>query len=184
MIRRGAGLFAKRRVRRRAQVLAGALTPSRVLRRLHRLRADPHAIAAGFASGVALSFTPLFGLHILLALGLAWLIRGHLVAAAIGTAIGNPVTFPVLVSSAYGVGAFLFGAPEGLAGAGMGRILRDGFLITLAGSVPLALLAFGASYALLKPALIRLRGATRLRPPQGEGASSSDGRSGSGSASI
>lgn len=157
MIRVSDRFFAVRRLRRRLRVLAGALTPSRLLRRLHRIRADPHAIAAGFASGAALSCTPLFGLHILLALALAWLIRGHLVAAAIGTAIGNPVTFPLLVSSAYGVGAFLVGAPEGLAEAGMGRILRDGFLVTLAGSVPLALLAFAVSYAALKPALVRLR---------------------------
>lgn len=138
-------------------MLAGALTPSRLLRRLHRLRADPHAIAAGFASGAALSCTPLFGLHILLALGLAWLVRGHLVAAAIGTAVGNPLTFPLIVSGAYGVGAAMLGAPEGLDGAGMSRILRDGFLITLAGSVPLALLTFAVSYAALKPALVRLR---------------------------
>jgi hypothetical protein len=157
MIRGAARFFAIRRLRRRLRVLAGALTPSRLLRRLHRLRADPHAIAAGFASGVALSCTPLFGLHILLALGLTWLVRGHLVAAAIGTAIGNPLTFPVIVSGAYGVGAAMLGAPEGLAEAGMGRILRDGFLVTLAGSVPLAIIAYGVSYAALKPAIVRLR---------------------------
>lgn len=158
MIRGANGTITTLRLRRRIGVLLGSLRPSRLVKRLNRIRADPHAVAAGFASGVALSFTPLFGLHILLAIGMAWLLRGHLVAAAIGTAIGNPITFPVIVSGAYATGAAMLGAPEGLAEAGMGRILRDGFLITLAGSVPLAVVAFGASYALLKPALIRLRG--------------------------
>lgn len=157
MILRADGTMTMLRLRRRIGVLLGSLRPSRLIKRLNRIRADPHAVAAGFASGVALSFTPLFGLHILLAIGMAWLLRGHLVAAAIGTAVGNPLTFPVIVSGAYGVGSAMIGAPEGLAEAGMGRILRDGFLITLAGSVPLAVVAFGASYALLKPALIRLR---------------------------
>ena len=157
MILRADGTMTMLRLRRRIGVLLGSLRPSRLIKRLNRIRADPHAVAAGFASGVALSFTPLFGLHILLAIGMAWLLRGHLVAAAIGTAVGNPLTFPVIVSGAYGVGSAMIGAPEGLAEAGMGRILRDGFLITLAGSVLLAVVAFGASYALLKPALIRLR---------------------------
>lgn len=146
------------KARRRLKVLIALTRPSRLTRSLRRIKADPHAVSAGFASGVALSFTPLFGLHVLLALALARAVRGHLVAAAIGTAIGNPLTFPVIISGAYGVGAAMLGAPDALAEAGTGRILRDGFLITLAGSVPLALIAFGASYALLKPALIRLRG--------------------------
>lgn len=158
MIRSAAKIFPKNRLRRRLRILLGAARPSRLIRRLSRIRADPHAVAAGFASGVALSFTPLFGLHVLLAIALAWAVRGHLVAAAIGTAVGNPLTFPVIISGAYGVGAAMLGAPDALAEAGTGRILRDGFLITLAGSVPLAVFAFGASYALLKPALIRLRG--------------------------
>jgi hypothetical protein len=149
--------FAPLRMRRRAQVLGGALIPSRLLRRLFRLGADPHAVAAGFASGAALSCTPLFGLHFLLAFGLAWAVRGHMGAAALGTVVGNPVTFPFFVSGAYGVGALIFGVPDQLEGAGMGAILRDAFLITLVGSLPIATLAYAGTYLLLKPALVRLR---------------------------
>lgn len=157
LIRRIRLFFAPVRLRRRVRVLAGALVPSRLLRRLLRLGSDPHAVAAGFASGAALSCTPLFGLHFLLAFGLAWVVRGHMLAAALGTAVGNPVTFPVFVSGAYAVGTLLFGVPDQLEGAAMGAILRDAFLITFIGSLPIAILAYAGTYLLLKPALIRLQ---------------------------
>ncbi|PTX52230.1 hypothetical protein IQ03_01020 [Gemmobacter caeni] len=158
LIRRIRLFFAPVRLRRRALVLAGSLIPSRLLRRLVRLGSDPHAVAAGFASGAALSCTPLFGLHFLLSFALAWAVRGHILAAALGTAVGNPITFPFLVSGAYGVGTLLFGVPDHLEEAGMAVILRDAFLVTLVGSLPIATLAYAGTYLLLKPALIRLRG--------------------------
>jgi len=159
VIRRVRIFFTPLRMRRRARVLWGALIPSRLLRRLFRLGADPHAVAAGFASGAALSCTPLFGIHFLLAFGLAWAVRGHMVAAALGTVVGNPLTFPIFVSGAYGVGAFAFGVPDHLEGAGVGIILRDAFLITLIGSVPIAAVTFLVTYMALRPALARLRAA-------------------------
>lgn len=157
LIRRIRLFFTPVRLRRRVRVLSGALIPSRLLRRLVRIGSDPHAVAAGFASGAALSCTPLFGLHFLLSFALAWAVRGHMLAAALGTAVGNPVTFPVFVSGAYGVGTLLFGVPDQLDAAGMGAILRDAFLVTLIGSLPIATLAYAGTYLLLKPALIRLQ---------------------------
>lgn len=73
--------------------------------RLSRMNTTPHAIAAGFASGAAASFTPLLGLHIILAFVLAFVTRGSMIAAALGTVIGNPVTFPLFFSTTYWVGA-------------------------------------------------------------------------------
>lgn len=73
--------------------------------RLSRMKATPHAIAAGFASGAAASFTPLLGLHFILAFALAFVTRGSMIAAALGTVIGNPVTFPLFFSTTYWVGA-------------------------------------------------------------------------------
>ena len=155
--RRSRAYFTPVRLRRRALVLIWGLSPSRLLRRLHRLGSDPHAVAAGFASGAALSCTPLLGLHFLLSFALAWAVRGHMIAAALGTAVGNPLTFPVFISGAYAVGTLIFGVPDHLNGAGMGGILRDGFLVTLIGSVPIAALAYAGTYLTLKPVLIRLR---------------------------
>lgn len=73
--------------------------------RLSRINTSPHAIAAGFASGAAASFTPLLGLHIVLGCVLAFITRGSMIAAVLGTFVGNPVTFPFLFSATYWVGA-------------------------------------------------------------------------------
>lgn len=153
---RGRGLNAAAHGRETPGFSPGRFTPSRLLRRLARLGSDPHAVAAGFASGAALSCTPLFGLHFLLSFALAWVVRGHMLAAALGTAVGNPLTFPVFVSGAYGVGTLLLGVPDQMEGAGTGAILRDALLVTLIGSLPIATLAYAGTYLLLKPALIRL----------------------------
>jgi len=75
-----------------------------VSKRIIRITATPHAIAAGVAAGVFSSFTPFMGLHILLALAIAWLIAGNLAAAALGTFVGNPLTFPLIWASTWEVG--------------------------------------------------------------------------------
>ena len=75
--------------------------------KLARLPASPHAIAAGFACGSMVSFTPLLGLHFILAIVFAYLIRGNFVAALLGTIVGNPITFPFIWGLIYKVGAFL-----------------------------------------------------------------------------
>lgn len=64
--------------------------------RIVRIPDSPHAIAAGLASGAAVSFTPFLGFHFLLAALLAWATRGNYVASAVGTAVGNPWTFPFI----------------------------------------------------------------------------------------
>lgn len=73
--------------------------------RLSRIAASPHGIAAGFAAGVAISFTPLLGLHIALGCALAFVTRGSILAALLGTLAGNPITFPLFFSATYWVGA-------------------------------------------------------------------------------
>ena len=64
--------------------------------RLRKLRGTPQSIAIGVACGVAVSFTPFVGFHILLAAGTAWLMHGSIIASALGTVIGNPWTFPFI----------------------------------------------------------------------------------------
>ena len=67
-----------------------------IAHRLRRLPDTPHRIALGFACGVFASFTPFFGIHLIGAIALAWLIRGNLIAAAIGQFVGNPFTLPFI----------------------------------------------------------------------------------------
>lgn len=77
--------------------------------RLKRLPDTPHRIALGFACGVFVSFTPFFGLHFLCAALLAWVVRGNILASALGTFIGNPLTFPFIATSALRIGAWVLG---------------------------------------------------------------------------
>ncbi len=76
-------------------------------KRVLRLRATPHAIAAGVASGVFISFLPIPGFHILLAALFAWCFAGNVVASALGTAVGNPLTFPIIWGATYELGHWI-----------------------------------------------------------------------------
>jgi uncharacterized protein (DUF2062 family) len=80
-----------------------------LLHRVARLPDTPHSVAAGVASGMAVSFTPFLGLHFILGFALAYIVRGNLFASAIGTAVGNPWTFPLIFASAAQIGSFMLG---------------------------------------------------------------------------
>lgn len=83
--------------------------------RLVRLPDTSYRIAAGVACGVAVSFTPFLGMHVGMALLLAYILRANLVAAAVGTVVGNPWTFPFIWVLVYGVGATILGLDSGAA---------------------------------------------------------------------
>lgn len=132
-----------------------------------RLSATPHAIAAGVASGAAVSCFPFVGLHFLLGFVLAFFVRGNMLAAAIGTAWGNPITFPFLFSAAYQLGSVtlgLFGAAapggtadgasesaevisEGLFGGSLEALLPTIGTMCV-GATPISLVCFGAFYGM------------------------------------
>ena len=80
-----------------------------ISKRVMRLSGSPHAIAAGFAAGVFASFTPFIGFHFILSFVVAFLIGGNMLAAAFGTAVGNPLTFPAIWVSSYKIGNFMLG---------------------------------------------------------------------------
>ncbi|WP_028878692.1 DUF2062 domain-containing protein [Terasakiella pusilla] len=75
--------------------------------RVARLPGTPYSIAAGFACGAAISFTPFIGLHLAGGALLAWLIRGNLLASWIGTLVGNPWTFPFIWIGIYKLGLLM-----------------------------------------------------------------------------
>ena len=74
--------------------------------KLARLPASNYAISSGFACGAMVSFTPLLGLHFLLAVIFAFLIRGNFIAALTGTLVGNPLTFPFIWGLIYNIGVY------------------------------------------------------------------------------
>lgn len=73
--------------------------------RVFRGNDSTYKIAAGLAVGAAVSFSPFVGFHIILSIVLARLLRANWIAAALGTAWGNPWTFPFLFTSSYVTGA-------------------------------------------------------------------------------
>src|SRR5690606_37623592 len=82
-------------------------------KRLVRLRASPHAIAAGLAAGVFVAVTPFIGFQIILAVLLASFVRGNLIAAAIGTNLANPLTVPLIWMSTLELGGWILGNDHG-----------------------------------------------------------------------
>ncbi|OXS99363.1 hypothetical protein B7H23_14460 [Notoacmeibacter marinus] len=78
-------------------------------KRVLRLSGSPHAIAAGVAAGVFASFTPYLGFHIIGAAAVAWLIGGNIIASALGTFAGNPLTFPLIWATTLETGRYLLG---------------------------------------------------------------------------
>jgi uncharacterized protein len=81
-----------------------------VVKRATRLSGTPHSIAAGVACGVAISFTPFIGLHLLGSFLLCLLVRGNYLAAVAGTLVGNPWTFPFIWVTTYHLGHALLGS--------------------------------------------------------------------------
>lgn len=77
--------------------------------RVVRLSDTSAKIAAGLAIGVAVSFSPLMGTHLIQAALIAYIIRANVIASLIGTIIGNPWTFPFIWWAAISLGSALFG---------------------------------------------------------------------------
>ncbi|MCZ2203817.1 DUF2062 domain-containing protein [Bartonella sp. A05] len=73
-------------------------------KRILRISETPHKIALGFAIGVFLACSPLFGLHIFLAVFFSWVLRGNFAAAIIGTVLSNPLTFFLIIMADYKIG--------------------------------------------------------------------------------
>lgn len=114
-------LFRRRRPEGFFDRLRTALWPRRsfgrsfqyFIKRVLRLTATPHAIAAGVAAGVFASWTPLLGFHFILAFAISYLLAGNMVAAALGTAFGNPLSFPFIWALTLKVGNMLIGIETG-----------------------------------------------------------------------
>ncbi len=86
--------------------------------RLLRVADTSHSIALGLAIGFGVSFTPILGTHFIQAGILAYLFRGNIFSAMMGTFVGNPWTFPFFWWAGYSFGSFLFGV-LGIEGTGI-----------------------------------------------------------------
>lgn len=105
----------------------GITRPARYLaKRILRLSASPHAVAAGVAAGAFSAFTPLLGFHVVLALALAYLVAGNLLAAALATTIANPLTIPLIAIATFRVGESALGirSAEAVSASGLFHMLE------------------------------------------------------------
>ncbi|WP_280991818.1 type IV secretion system effector BspA [Ochrobactrum sp. 19YEA23] len=94
-------------------------------KRILRITASPHAVAAGLAVGVFSAFTPFFGFHLIIAIVLAYFLAGNIAAAAIGTTLANPLTLPFIWGSTFELGRFIMnGSVDSAPPVHLGRALE------------------------------------------------------------
>jgi len=120
--------------------------------RIKRLPGTPYSIACGFALGTAVSFTPFLGFHFIMAAIFAYLVRGNIIASALGTAVGNPWTFPFIWAGIYWLGGKILGYKKGVElpeELTMDYIFHDPVNVLLpmaAGGVPTAIVVWWLVY--------------------------------------
>ena len=80
-----------------------------VKHRVRRLPDTPRKISRGIMVGVFTTFTPFYGLHFFVAAGLAFVMRGNVMAALLGTFFGNPLTYVPIAVVSLNLGHWMLG---------------------------------------------------------------------------
>ena len=103
-------------------------------KRTKALNGEPRYVAMGMAVGIFVSATPTIPFQTIIAVALAFILRGSKAAAALGVWLSNPITFPVFYLASYKIGAFLFGisTDTDITGQTTPDLLKLGFDISLA----------------------------------------------------
>ena len=78
--------------------------------RILSLDSHPGHIAAGFAVGVFISFTPFFGLHTALAIAASFIFRLNKLTCVTGAWVNTPITVIPILGLSYQLGGFLRGS--------------------------------------------------------------------------
>ena len=141
------------------------------------IKAGNYEIAAGLACGVAVSFSPFVGFHIIIASFCAFCLRANIAAAALGTIFGNPWTFPFIWSAVFYCGETFLGLEHKGQGADFTEIKKkikemiyhldfSGFFSDIwpilypmmIGCVPFCLLSWIIAYIIARKLLKKYRG--------------------------
>lgn len=80
--------------------------------RLIRLRSTTPAIARGLGTGVFAGLFPFFGFQTIIGVGLAMLVRGNKLTAAVGTWISNPFTYVPVYLFNFKLGQLILGTHD------------------------------------------------------------------------
>ncbi len=148
---------------------------SQMIVRMRQLEGNPHYIALGMAVGIFISITPIIPLQTIVAIALAFLVRGSKSAAALGTWLSNPLTIPVVYYANYKLGCMLLGYQKSLdsiAFDSFSQLMGLGLEVTWAmivGGVVIGAILGVAAYFITFRIFISIRGRARqvdsdLRP--------------------
>ena len=121
-----------------------------------RIKDFPESVAIGLAWGAAVSFTPLLGLHLIICYTGTYLMKGNLIAATVGTIVGNPWTFPFFFYISYKFGIFFYFEPLDNYEFNINFLLNnfdDLFFPTLLGCLPIAILVWIITFRISKKIL-------------------------------
>jgi uncharacterized protein (DUF2062 family) len=126
------------------------------------LQGDPHYIAMGMAIGVFVGITPTIPLHTVIAVALAFVLRGSKPAAIIGVWFANPITIPLFYWASYEIGMFLLGEsiPFDVKYESIGKLLELGLDVTvalIAGGAILGILPGIAAYFITRKIFTKIR---------------------------
>ena len=123
-----------------------------------RIKDFPEAISIGLAWGACVSVTPLLGLHIIICFLGTYIMKGNLLAAAAGTVLGNPWTFPFFFYLGFKIGCFFYEPDIDIFEFRISFFtenFEELFIPTLIGSIPIAILIWFITYRVCKFFLIR-----------------------------
>jgi hypothetical protein len=84
-------------------------------------------VARGVFAGSFVGFLPLPGVQFATAALLAWLMRGNILAAILGTFNSNPLTTPFFAVGAISLGHWMMGIDEPLSAEAIGEAFADAF---------------------------------------------------------
>ena len=126
--------------------------------KITKIKDFPESVSVGMAWGAAVSFTPLLGFHLIICYLGTWLMRGNLIAATVGTIIGNPWTFPFIFYLDYKIGTTIFLNSVDYYEFKISFFVENFealFYPTLLGSIPIALFVWFVTYIICKNFLIK-----------------------------
>lgn len=82
--------------------------------RVVRLPDDPRRVARGVFAGIFACFGPYLFHDYVIAVGLAWVVRGNVFAALVASCVNNPLTLPFFAALSVWLGQTLLGVGQGL----------------------------------------------------------------------
>jgi uncharacterized protein (DUF2062 family) len=147
-----------------------------MLVRLRQLEGNPHHLAMGMAVGIFVSTLPIIPFQTLIAVGLAFIVRGSKSAAFLGTWLSNPLTIPLVYYANYKVGCILLGYQATLdciAFESFSQLLELGIEVAIAmmvgGAVIGAVLGVAAYFVTLRGFIVVRRQSRRAKTAAGSG---------------